>query len=85
MDAAANKHFGPIAPVIPYSIDAAAFELETRRDLRPLRLGPHKDIAQACRIADGIDTGVIHINDQPIDDKPHVPFGGMKQIAVNRT
>ncbi len=28
---------------------------------------------------------MIHITDQPIDDEPHVPFSGMKQIAVNRT
>nr|WP_249038802.1 aldehyde dehydrogenase family protein [Haloterrigena salifodinae] len=44
-----------------------------------------KDRAQACRIEGRIDTGMIHITDQPIDDEPHVPFSGMKQIAVNRT
>ncbi len=27
---------------------------------------------------------MIHSNDQPINDEPHVPFGGMKQSGLGR-
>ncbi|WP_222920255.1 aldehyde dehydrogenase family protein [Natrinema sp. SYSU A 869] len=84
MAAAENEHFGPIAPVIPYSSDAAAIEL-ANDTIHGLSGSVHsEDIAQARRIADGIDTGMIHINDQPINDEPHVPFGGMKQSGMGR-
>ncbi|ELZ15144.1 aldehyde dehydrogenase [Haloterrigena salina JCM 13891] len=84
MAAAANEHFGPVAPVIPYSSDEEAIEL-ANDTIHGLSGSVHsEDIAQARTIADGIDTGMIHINDQPINDEPHVPFGGMKQSGMGR-
>ncbi|WP_306056020.1 aldehyde dehydrogenase family protein [Natronococcus wangiae] len=84
MAAACNEHFGPIAPVIPYSSDEEAIEL-ANDTIHGLSGSVHsEDIAQARTIADGIETGMIHINDQPINDEPHVPFGGTKQSGLGR-
>ncbi|SEW23524.1 aldehyde dehydrogenase family protein [Natrinema salifodinae] len=84
MAAAENEHFGPIAPVIPYSSDEEAIEL-ANDTIHGLSGSVHsEDLGQARAIADGIDTGMIHINDQPINDEPHVPFGGMKQSGMGR-
>ncbi|MFC4436517.1 MULTISPECIES: aldehyde dehydrogenase family protein [Natrialbaceae] len=84
MAAACNEHFGPIAPVIPYSSDEEAIEL-ANDTIHGLSGSVHsEDIEQARTIADGIETGMIHINDQPINDEPHVPFGGMKQSGLGR-
>jgi aldehyde dehydrogenase (NAD+) len=84
MAAACNEHFGPVAPVIPYSSDDEAIEL-ANDTIHGLSGSVHsEDMAQARRIADGIETGMIHINDQPINDEPHVPFGGMKQSGIGR-
>ncbi|MXV61754.1 aldehyde dehydrogenase family protein [Natronorubrum sp. JWXQ-INN-674] len=84
MAAAENEHFGPVAPVIPYSSDEAAIEL-ANDTVHGLSGSVHsEDLAQARRIADGIETGMVHINDQPINDEPHVPFGGMKQSGLGR-
>ncbi|QLK24806.1 aldehyde dehydrogenase family protein [Natrinema zhouii] len=84
MAAAENEHFGPVAPVIPFSSDAEAIEL-ANDTIHGLSGSVHsEDLEQARRIADGIDTGMIHINDQPINDEPHVPFGGMKQSGMGR-
>ncbi|OIB57599.1 aldehyde dehydrogenase family protein [Natrialba sp. SSL1] len=84
MPAACNEHFGPVAPVIPYSSTEEAIEL-ANDTIHGLSGSVHsQDLAQARRIADGIETGMIHINDQPVNDEPHVPFGGMKQSGLGR-
>ncbi|WP_121741977.1 aldehyde dehydrogenase family protein [Natronorubrum halophilum] len=84
MAAACNEHFGPVAPVIPYSSDGEAIEL-ANDTIHGLSGSVHsEDLEQARTIADGIETGMIHINDQPINDEPHVPFGGMKQSGLGR-
>lgn len=84
MAAACNEHFGPIAPVIPYSSDEEAIEL-ANNTIHGLSGSVHsEDLEQARAIADGIETGMIHINDQPMNDEPHVPFGGMKQSGLGR-
>lgn len=31
-----------------------------------------------------IDTGMVHINDQPINDERHVPLGGVKRLGLER-
>ncbi|WP_323170978.1 aldehyde dehydrogenase family protein [Natrialba sp. PRR66] len=84
MAAAENEHFGPVAPVIPYSSDEEAIEL-ANDTIHGLSGSVHsEDLEQARTIADGIETGMVHINDQPLNDEPHVPFGGMKQSGVGR-
>ena len=84
MAAACNEHFGPVAPVIPYSSDEEAIEL-ANDTIHGLSGSVHsEDLEQARTIADGITTGMIHINDQPVNDEPHVPFGGMKQSGMGR-
>lgn len=84
MAAACNEHFGPIAPVIPFSSDEEAIDL-ANDTIHGLSGSVHsEDMAQARRIADGIETGMIHINDQPVNDEPHVPFGGMKESGIGR-
>ncbi|WP_049922499.1 aldehyde dehydrogenase family protein [Halopiger djelfimassiliensis] len=84
MAAACNEHFGPVAPVIPYASDTEAIEL-ANDTIHGLSGSVHsEDLDQARTIADRIETGMIHINDQPMNDEPHVPFGGMKQSGLGR-
>ena len=35
-------------------------------------------------IAERLETGMCHINCSPINDEPHVPFGGVKASGVGR-
>ncbi|PAU83022.1 aldehyde dehydrogenase [Halorubrum salipaludis] len=76
MAAACNEHFGPIAPVIPFSDvdEAVALANDTEYGLSgSVHAG---DLGTAKDIADRMETGMVHIGDQPINDEAHVPFSG---------
>jgi acyl-CoA reductase-like NAD-dependent aldehyde dehydrogenase len=34
------------------------------------------DYDRGLAIAASLNTGMAHVNDQPVNDEPHVPFGG---------
>ncbi|WP_436929116.1 aldehyde dehydrogenase family protein [Halosimplex halobium] len=82
MAAACNEHFGPIAPVIPFSdIDeAVAIANDTEYGLAgSVHAG---DLGVGMDIADRMETGQVHINDQPINDEAHVTFSGTAASGV---
>ncbi len=84
MAAACNEHFGPVAPVIPFSDDEEAIELANATEYGLSGSVHSGDRERARRVADRVDTGMIHINDQPVNDEPHVPFGGTKASGLGR-
>jgi len=84
MAAACNEHFGPVAPVIPFSDDDEAVALANDTEYGLSGSVHASDLGRARDIADRIDTGMIHINDQPINDEPHLPFGGYKDSGIGR-
>ncbi|QLG29616.1 aldehyde dehydrogenase family protein (plasmid) [Halorarum halophilum] len=76
MSAACNEHFGPIAPVIPFSDVDEAVELANDTE-HGLSGSVHAgDLGTARDVADRMETGMVHIGDQPINDEAHVPFSG---------
>ncbi|MFC6874527.1 aldehyde dehydrogenase family protein [Halobellus marinus] len=84
MAAACNEHFGPVAPVVPFGSDEEAVELANDTEYG-LAASVHSErIERARDVADRIDAGMVHINDQPINNEPHVPFGGMKASGMGR-
>jgi acyl-CoA reductase-like NAD-dependent aldehyde dehydrogenase len=42
------------------------------------------DAAQGLAVARRIDAGIVHVNDQPVSDEAHMPFGGMKDSGWGR-
>lgn len=84
MPVASNEHFGPIAPVIPYSTDEEAIEIANDTQMGLSGSVHSSDLDRARRIANQVESGTIHINDQPINDEPHVPFGGVKGSGMGR-
>ncbi|MCP9976995.1 benzaldehyde dehydrogenase [Actinomadura madurae] len=76
MPAYAQEVFGPVAPVVPFSTPEEAVELASATEYG-LSLGILGDVGQAMRIADAVPTGLVHINDQTVNDEPVVPFGGV--------
>jgi aldehyde dehydrogenase (NAD+) len=84
MPASCNEHFGPIAPIIPFETDEEAIQLANATDYGLAASVHSEDLGHARDIADQIDVGMVHINDQPANDEPHMPFGGTKQSGLGR-
>lgn len=73
----AEEIFGPVAPVIRFSSVEEAVHIATRSDYG-LSLGILTTNAmKGLEIADRIPAGIVHINDQTVDDEPVAPFGGV--------
>lgn len=73
----AEEVFGPVAPVARFSTIEEAIALATQSDYG-LSLGIlTRDVMKALEIADQIPSGIVHINDQTVDDEPLAPFGGV--------
>jgi acyl-CoA reductase-like NAD-dependent aldehyde dehydrogenase len=43
-----------------------------------------KDFGRALDIALRLETGMVHINDQSVNDEPQAPFGGVKGSGYGR-
>ncbi|RBP62768.1 benzaldehyde dehydrogenase (NAD+) [Brevibacterium sanguinis] len=69
--------FGPVAPVTRFSTLAEAAETVNASEYG-LSLGILGDVGMALELADLVDTGKVHINEQTVSDEANVPFGGMK-------
>jgi len=82
MAAACNEHFGPIAPVIPFSTVDEAVELANDTEYGLSGAVHSGDLSVAKDIAGRMETGNVHINDQPINDEAHVPFSGIGASGV---
>ncbi len=73
----AEEIFGPVAPVVAFrtSDEAAALAADS---IYGLALGVFtRDVAAGLNLAERIPTGLVHINDQTINDEPGAPFGGL--------
>ncbi|HZO65668.1 MAG TPA: benzaldehyde dehydrogenase [Kribbellaceae bacterium] len=67
--------FGPVAAVTRFSDLDEAVALATDSEYG-LALGILGDVSTALALADRIPTGIVHINDQTVDDEAVAPFGG---------
>ncbi|NEM92286.1 aldehyde dehydrogenase family protein [Galbitalea soli] len=73
----AEEIFGPVAPVTRFSTIDEAVELVGRSEYG-LSLGILAgDAYRAFELADRMPTGIVHINDQTVDDEAQAPFGGV--------
>jgi benzaldehyde dehydrogenase (NAD) len=77
MPAYASEVFGPVAPVLRFSSAEEAAKLAADSEYG-LSLGIlTRDVMRGLDLARRIPTGIVHINDQTVDDEPNVPFGGV--------
>nr|MDT0657340.1 benzaldehyde dehydrogenase [Micromonospora sp. DSM 115978] len=74
----ANEVFGPVAPVLSFRDPDEAVELAGASEYG-LSLGIlSRDVMKAMAMAERIPTGIVHINDQTVDDEAIAPFGGVR-------
>ncbi|MDX2376345.1 aldehyde dehydrogenase family protein [Microbacterium sp. LRZ72] len=76
-EAYCEEVFGPVASVVPYSTDDDAVELAAATEYG-LSLGiVTADAMAGLELARRIPTGIVHINDQTVNDEANAPFGGV--------
>ncbi len=77
MPAYSQEVFGPVAPVMRFSTldEAAALAAGSEYGLSLGILT--RDVLKGMEIADRIPSGIVHINDQTINDEAVAPFGGV--------
>jgi benzaldehyde dehydrogenase (NAD) len=76
--------FGPVAPIMTFDSIDDLIELATGSDYG-LSVGIiSRDLGKAMEIADRIPSGLVHINDQTINDEATIPFGGVGASGVGR-
>lgn len=79
-----DQTFGPIAPIIV--VDSAEEALQVANNSKyGLSSGIiTNDLNKALEMARRLDTGMVHIGDQTVNDEPQVPFGGVKGSGYGR-
>ena len=69
--------FGPVAPVTAFSSPEEVVELATATEYG-LSLGIlTRDVYAGLELAERIPSGLVHINDQTVNDEAVAPFGGV--------
>ncbi|HVW18719.1 MAG TPA: benzaldehyde dehydrogenase, partial [Solirubrobacteraceae bacterium] len=77
MPAWAEEIFGPVAPVVRFDTieEAARIAADTPYGLSLGILT--RDVMKGLALADRIPSGIVHVNDQTVDDESPAPFGGV--------
>jgi benzaldehyde dehydrogenase (NAD) len=76
MRAWGEEIFGPVAPVLTFGDEEEAIVLANATELG-LAAGVHTgSVGRGMRIASRLRAGMVHVNDQTVNDEAHTPFGG---------
>ena len=78
MPAYAQEVFGPVAPVHPVLHRGGSGPRWPPTAAYGLSLGIlTRDVMKGLALAEQIPTGIVHINDQTVNDEAVAPFGGV--------
>ncbi len=79
-----EETFGPVVSLIEVKDEeeAVAIANDTMYGLSASVFS--RDWARALSVAERIESGIVHINDQTVHDEPQVPFGGVKDSGWGR-
>jgi len=78
MDIYREEIFGPVALVIPAGSEDEAIAIANDTQYGLSSAIVTGDVLHAQGLAPRLQAGMVHINDSPVHDEPHCPFGGMK-------
>ena len=69
--------FGPVAPVITFDTDDEALALANDSEYGLTGAVYSRSISRGLALAQQIHSGMVHVNDQTVNDEATIPFGGM--------
>jgi aldehyde dehydrogenase (NAD+) len=84
MEIAQNEIFGPVASIITFDGDEEGITLANGTNLGLSGAVHSGDTERALKVAHHVKTGMIHINDQSVNDDANAVFGGEKQSGIGR-
>lgn len=71
-----EETFGPVASIVTFSTDEEVLELANRHEGALAAAVISRDVGRAMRITDRLNAGMVHVNDQTVNDDANNPFGG---------
>ncbi|WP_373894636.1 aldehyde dehydrogenase family protein [Virgibacillus natechei] len=84
MPIAKNEIFGPVAPIISYKDVDDAVDIANDSPYGLSGAVHSGSLEHGVNIARRLHIGMVHVNDQSINDESHVPFGGEKESGLGR-
>lgn len=84
MEIAREEIFGPLVGILAARDAEHALELANATDYGLSSAVFTADSSRGLQFALGIRAGMTHINDMPVNDEPHAPFGGEKNSGLGR-
>ncbi|WP_198325355.1 benzaldehyde dehydrogenase [Pseudomonas alkylphenolica] len=69
--------FGPVAVVVPFDTDADAVALANDTEYGLSAAVLSQDVGRALKLGEQLRVGLLHINDQTVNDEVVNPFGGV--------
>ncbi|GAB0167864.1 aldehyde dehydrogenase family protein [Lysinibacillus sp. CTST325] len=84
MTIAQNEIFGPVALIIPFDTEQEAIDAANDTEYGLGAAVFTSDIERGEKIAREIESGTAHVNDQPVNVEPTLPFGGEKFSGIGR-
>lgn len=72
-----EETFGPVAPVVVFDTDDEALALANDSEYGLSGAVYSRSVSRGLALAQRIRSGMVHVNDQTVNDEATVPFGGM--------
>lgn len=68
--------FGPVIGVTTFGTDEEAVHLANTTGFGLVAAVHTRSVTRGLRLASRLRTGMVHVNDQTVDDQAHIPMGG---------
>ncbi|MBS4216780.1 aldehyde dehydrogenase family protein [Bacillus sp. FJAT-49711] len=81
---AKNEMFGPVVTVIPFKTEEEAIGIANDTEYGLSGAVHAGSIEKGVQVALKMETGMVHVNDQSVNDEPLIAFGGEKQSGIGR-
>ncbi|WP_371752607.1 aldehyde dehydrogenase family protein [Ferviditalea candida] len=84
MPVAKNEVFGPVASILKAGNEEEAIKMANDSPYGLSGSVYTGNLHRGVEVAKQIETGMIHVNDQPVNEEAHVSFGGEKDSGLGR-
>jgi aldehyde dehydrogenase (NAD+) len=81
---AKNEMFGPVVTIIPVDSEEEAICVANDTPYGLSGSVHTRSVEKGVEIAKQMETGMVHVNDQSVNDEPLVAFGGEKDSGLGR-